>query len=89
MVYINQIAVPIIRRKVDLYVTNEVDISRRPTGAEYSRWVNSLFEARGQIGLLAELATLRNGIDWDRDVEGMFMTKKLVLKTDFEKVTCF
>ena len=76
MVYINQMIVPIIRRKVDLYTTVEMDISQKPTGEAYSRWKELLYDARGQLGLIAELATLRNGIDWDRDVEGMFMTKK-------------
>ena len=48
----------------------------KPKGENYSRWLDSIFKARGQISLLVELATLRGGGVWDRDVEGTLITKR-------------
>lgn len=74
VVYINQQAVPIVKRKVDLYITEHVNVKDKPKGDNYSRWLDSIFKARGQISLLVELATLRGGGVWDRDVEGTLIT---------------
>ena len=67
--------VPVIRRKVNLYIEKEINIQRKPTGDEYLRWVDDLYEVRGQLGLLVEQTTIRGNGDWDADVEGMLTTK--------------
>lgn len=70
--------VPIIKRKVDLYITRECDIRDKPTVLEGSPWAEAIFNARGQISLIAEQETLRNGGDWDPDCEGTVITKNIL-----------
>ena len=54
--------VRILRREVKLYTTSKVDIRRIPKGDEYLPWADSIYESRGEIGLLVEEATLQSGI---------------------------
>ena len=74
VIYVNGRVLPSIRRRVELFITSELDIQEKPTGEAYLRWADELFRAHGQIGLKVELATLQGGGTWDRGVEGMMMT---------------
>ena len=61
---------PVIQRRVDLYVTKEVDVITKPKGDAYDHWAEEIYDARGQLGLLVELNSLRRIGEWDRSCEG-------------------
>ena len=63
----------IMKREVKLYTTTDVDIRHEPTGEEHDAWADDIYDARGQIGLLVEEATILSGIDWDPTCEGTVM----------------
>ena len=73
--FINGYVVRIIQRKVHLYTSSTVNIKDKPRGHDYEPWADAIHAANGQIGLLAEEATIRAGIDWDKDCEGTVVTK--------------
>ena len=82
MTFINNHVVKILRREVKLFTTSTVDIRRVPKGDQYEPWAEAIYKARGQIGLLAEEATLQSGIDWDPACEGIVTTKNDTLSFD-------
>ena len=73
--FINGYVVSTIRYNIRLYAEAEVNIRTRPTGKDYSPWAEAIYDARGQIGLLAEEASVKSGVDWDKDCEGTVITK--------------
>ena len=68
--------VRIIRREVKLFTTSTVDIRKIPKGEAYQPWAEAIYDARGELGLLAEEATLQSGVDWDPTCEGIVITEK-------------
>ena len=64
-----------MRRNIPSYTTSTVDIRHKPVGALYDSWADAIYEARGQIGLLVEEATVLSGVDWDPACEGIVITE--------------
>ena len=62
-----------MKTNVHKYITAKVDIINAPDerSPEYEPWCESIFEARGQIGLICEDSAIKSGVDWTRGAEGI------------------
>jgi len=67
-----------VKTTVKRYATSKVNIRTAPNTNDpgYLPWCNDLFDARYQIGLLCEDATVQSGVNWTDGAEGILLHLK-------------
>ena len=78
--YLNGKAVFNIRTDVKMYMTHEFDIVHKPgfDSDKYLPWCESIYQARGQIGLKTEEMSIRSNVSWTAGAQVTVSTKTIV-----------